>query len=377
MIDKGQVLTGIEIGPVAHGGHFVARYEGRVIFVRGALSGEIVDVRITEVVKKFARGEVVAVRQGSPHRIPAACPIAERCGGCDFQHAEVSHTRELKRQVVGEQLRHLAGYEFTGEVVAVEPTPFTWRTRMRYHLDADGRVGLLGHRSREVVPLPDEGCRLAVAGIAAPRVNGLRGGQVVAAAAASQTVVLPADDCAVQLREQVAGRRYQVWADGFWQAHLAAAEVLVAEVLAGLAPMSGETAVDLYCGVGLFAGALDGLGARVLGIEGDRRAAELAAVNVPHGQFLCGDVSALVDRLPNSIDIAVLDPPRAGAGPGVLAGLLARRPRAVAYVACDPAALGRDLRIAADLGYRPTSVRAFDLFPLTHHVECVAILKPL
>lgn len=376
-LQVGQVLAGLEIGPVAHGGHFVARYQGQVVFVRGGLTGELADVQITEVVKKFARGKVVGVERSSVHRVEPSCPIAEECGGCDFQHVEIGHTRELKRQVIAEQLGHLAGLEFSGEVFEVPPSPLHWRTRMRYHLDEGRRLGLLAHRSKRVVPLPVGGCRLAVESIAFPQIpEDQSSGQVLAVAAASGTLVIGESVSDLTVAEQADGRTYQVWADGFWQAHLGAAQVLIDEVLAGLQPVAGESAVDLYCGAGLFAGALADRGCRVFGVEGNRRAVEMARLNVTEGRFLAGDVNRLIDRLPASFDLAVLDPPRAGAGAGVLAGLLGRRPRAVAYVACDPSALARDLRTAADLGYDCVSLRAFDLFPLTHHVECVAILKP-
>ena len=144
----GRVLTGVEVGPVAHGGHFVARVEGQVVFVRQAITGEVVDVRITESGKRFARGEVVAVHTASPHRVQPPCAIAGRCGGCDFQHVEPAHARELKRRVVAELLGHLAGYEFTGEVIEVPPSPLGWRRRMRYHLDASGNPGLLATARR-------------------------------------------------------------------------------------------------------------------------------------------------------------------------------------------------------------------------------------
>lgn len=375
----GQELAGIEIGPVAHGGHFVARYEGRVLFVRGAITGELVDVRITDVNRRFARADVIAVHRSSPHRVQPPCPIAGRCGGCDFQHIAPAHTRELKRQVVAELLEHLGGYHFAGEVQEVLPSPGGWRTRMRYHLGRHGRLGLTAHRSREIVELPDQGCLLAVESIARPTPPvGLKPGQqVLAVAAASGTRVVGAVGASGVVTEEVDARSYDVAIDGFWQAHQAAAKTLTDAVLDGLQPRPGEVVADLYCGVGLFAGALVGLGCRVLGIEGDRQATELARQNVPAADFLRGDVGLLVDRLPRQIDLVVLDPPRTGAGAEVIGQVLARRPRAVGYVACDPAALGRDLGVAADLGYRPTSVAAFDLFPLTHHVECVAILEPV
>jgi tRNA/tmRNA/rRNA uracil-C5-methylase (TrmA/RlmC/RlmD family) len=375
-LEVGQVITGLEIGPVAHGGHFVARHEGQVIFVRGAITGELVDVRITDRNRKFARGDVTVVRRPSEHRVEPQCPIMGRCGGCDFGHVEVGFSRELKRQVVAELLGHLGGYEFLGDVVAVDPAPFGWRTRMRYHLDGVGNLGMAAHRSREIVPLPTQGCLLAVPSIARPSITMRRSGEVLAVAATSQTVVVADGEATGTVVQQVGDLNFEVDVDGFWQAHSAAAQVLVDEVLAGLEPQAGEVAADLYCGAGLFAGFLAAVGCRVLGVEGDRRATELAAANVPEGQFLAGDVARLIDRLPPVVDLVVLDPPRAGAGAEVLNGLLGRRPRAVAYVACDPAALGRDLAIARGFGYEAESVTAFDLFPLTHHVECVAILKP-
>lgn len=372
----GQLVTGLEIGPVAHGGHFVARHEGRVIFVRHALTGELVDVRITELSKRFARGDAVAVHRASPHRVTPPCPIAGRCGGCDFQHVDAPHTRELKRQVVAELLGHLAGYEFAGEVAEVQPAPFGWRRRMRYHLDSSGKPGLLAHRSPEIVLLPAEGCRIADAGIAAPPADaGRPDGQLLALATADGPVFAGTGPTGRTVLELVGERTYRVSLDGFWQAHADAPRLLVDAVIAGLAPRPGEVAFDLFCGVGLFAGALAAAGAKVWGIEGDRRAVGLARENVPDATFVAGDVARRLRGLPEAADLVVLDPPRAGAGAGVLGAVAARRPRSIAYVACDPAALGRDLRIASGLGYDPVSVRAHDLFPMTHHVECLAILE--
>ncbi|MFZ0530228.1 MAG: TRAM domain-containing protein, partial [Propionicimonas sp.] len=186
LLIPGQVLTEVEIGPVAHGGHFIARVDGLVILVRHAITGELVDVRVTEVGRRFARGEVIAVHRPSPHRVAPPCAIAGRCGGCDFQHVEPAHARELKRQVVAELLAHQAGYEFTGEVAEVPPAPLGWRRRMRYHLDAEGRPGLLGHRSADVVALPGPGCLIADPSIAHPLADpGRPGGQVLAVAASS------------------------------------------------------------------------------------------------------------------------------------------------------------------------------------------------
>lgn len=382
----GDLLSAVEVGPVAHGGHFVARHEGFVVFIRGALTGEVVDVRVTEVAKRFARADAVAVHRASPHRVVAPCPIAGLCGGCDFQHVDPVHARELKRQVVAELLGHLGGFDFAGEVRQIAPSPFGWRTRMRYHFASDGRPGLRAHRSREVVPLPPEGCRIAAPEIGNPNATGEPGDELLAVAA----------DSGIEFRargerepagtdptgshhtvvEHAAERDYSVAADGFWQAHSAAPDVLVKAVLDGLRPKPGERALDLYCGVGLFTGALVDAGCQVTGIEGDRTAVELAGRNVPGARFLHGDVARRLQQVRQATEFVVLDPPRTGAGARVLRQVAALRPRAIAYVACDPAALGRDLRTAAELGYRPASIAAYDLFPMTHHVECVAILEP-
>jgi tRNA/tmRNA/rRNA uracil-C5-methylase (TrmA/RlmC/RlmD family) len=189
-----------------------------------------------------------------------------------------------------------------------------------------------------------------------------------------------------RVRERAAGRDWELAATGFWQVHPAAADVLAGCVLDVLAPVAGETALDLYAGAGLFAGLLAaavGPSGRVVAVEADPEAAadaraNLAApdagaeVNVRTARVSAG----LLDGLGIAPDVAVLDPPRAGAGRDVLTALLALRPRAVAYVSCDPAALARDLRAAVDAGWRLTRLRAFDCFPMTQHVETVALLEP-
>jgi tRNA/tmRNA/rRNA uracil-C5-methylase (TrmA/RlmC/RlmD family) len=182
-------------------------------------------------------------------------------------------------------------------------------------------------------------------------------------------------------------RTFRVTGAGFWQVHPGAASTLVAAVLAATDPRPGERAVDLYSGVGLFTAALAlrvGVTGSVLGIESDPRGAADARRNLhdlPQVTLETGRVERTLPRLmqhgPWGItDVVVLDPPRAGAGRTVIEAVLSTRPRVVAYVACDPAALARDVATAAAVGYRLAGVRAFDLFPHTHHVECVATLVP-
>ena len=396
----GQVLGPVTVGPVAHGGHCVARLAaeeptddggGRVLFVRHTLPGETVRVRVTDDSHhRFWRADAVEVLEASPDRVPVRCPVAGPglCGGCDFQHVDLAAQRRLKTAVVAEQLQRLAGIDWDGEVVGVD-TPDTadglhWRTRMRYGVDERGRAGLHAARSSRLVPLPEQGCPIAHRRTpAVVHRDWPAGSELVAVAGFEESTLLRdgvLEQGRAELDERAADRSWRVAADGFWQVHPAAADTLVDAVLGGLAPQAGETAFDLYCGVGLFAGALADAGCRVWGVEGSRAAIRTARSNLAdHGdrvRLRAERVDRALAALPRRTDLVVLDPPRTGAGKVVVAEVLARRPRAVAYVACDPAALARDLGLAARHGYVATSIRGFDLFPMTQHVECVALLAP-
>lgn len=379
-IALGEVLGPVRVGPVAHGGHWVGRLDGRVYFIRHALADELVRIRVTGVARRHAFADAVEILEPSPWRVDAPCPVASMCGGCDFQHVDPAHQPELKRQVVAEQLHRLAGIEWAGSVESVGSGVLGWRTRMRYHSGPDA-WGLRRSRSHEVVPLPDDGCRLAVEPLARPinapgNLDAQGNNESILGTAAADGVRWTVPGEAVEVTESAAGRSWRVSTEGFWQVHPLAPDTLVQAVLDGLGVRAGERALDLYCGVGLFAGALTDAGAEVTGIEGNRDAVRHAEQNVPQARFHAGSVERVLKRLDGPWDLAVLDPPRRGAGADVLTRVLSGSPRAVAYVACDPAGLARDLATAATLGYRTTSLRAFDLFGSTHHVECVAVLRP-
>jgi tRNA/tmRNA/rRNA uracil-C5-methylase (TrmA/RlmC/RlmD family) len=390
----------LTVGRVAHGGYCVARNEdGRVVFVRHTLPGERVRAVVTEVRSGFLRADAVEILSASADRVEPPCPWAgpDRCGGCDFQHASLTTQRELKAAVVSEQLVRLAGLS-TEDVhaLAVRVSPLAgsddglgWRTRVGYTVDSDGRAGLLKHRSHEVVAI--DRCRIAhpliqsapVLGVAWPDVS-----TVDAVVSAAGEVVLSSSGQVIsgpaRIHEHAVGRQWTVPATSFWQVHPAAADTLAAAVVELLAPRPAERAWDLYGGVGLFAAALaprlDATG-RITVVEADAKAAAAAVRNLRDlttVTVLHSDVSrALANPRWRTVDLVVLDPPRSGAGPAVVVSIIARSPRAIAYVACDPAALARDVRVFRDHGWRLAELRAFDLFPMTHHVECVALLTPL
>ena len=434
---------------MAHGGHCVARHQGRVVFVRHALPGETVLARLDAAGAddRFWRADAVQVLRASPERVVPPCRLAGPglCGGCDWQHASLPEQRRLKALVVLEQLTRLGRIDpadvpgLAGLVVEAVPGDVAglgWRTRARFAVDAQGRAGLRRHRSHQVVPVPHcpiahpevdavgvglkhwsgtDAIEVVAAGVGVPAAGWTGTGRavnpqrlVVLEPAAGARVSAPAlsAEAGLALRtpeglkrlrgrtwveEQVVldgePRTFRVTGAGFWQVHPGAASTLVQAVLAATDPRPGERAVDLYSGVGLFTAALAlrvGVTGSVLGIESDPRGAADARRNLhdlPQVTLETGRVERTLPRLmqhgPWGItDVVVLDPPRAGAGRTVMEAVLSTGPRVVAYVACDPAALARDVATAAAVGYRLAGVRALDLFPHTHHVECVATLVP-
>lgn len=390
-----------QIGKVAHGGHCVARYGGRVVFVRHALPGETVRVQITDGREgdRFLLGDAVEVLEPSEHRVAAACRFAGpgKCGGCDWQHSDLSYQRELKAAVVAEQFQRLAGLDIEVDVEALpgDTAGLRWRTRTEFAIDAAGVAGLHRHHSREIIPIQD--ClistkRVIETGVLDRRWPMATSVDVVDANGEPHavTVPLPSRDSTVPyVTERVDtgdwSGEFRLSARGFWQVHPQAAATFVAHVRSELVPQPGERALDLYAGVGLFALALaDAVGptGAVLAIESDAHAIADAKSNLrlrPEIELRRGKVDRALKPLVRQgirTDLVVLDPPRTGAGKSVIKDITALAPRAIAYVACDPAALARDVAYARAAGYRIRSLRAFDAFPMTHHVECIAILEP-
>ena len=384
-----------EVGPVAHGGHCVSRVEGRVVFVRHALPGELVLAEITEDKGgSFCRADAVRILRAAPERVEPPCPVAAPglCGGCDWQHAAPEFQRELKARVVEEQLLRLAGIERAVKVEALPGGPLHWRTRVRLVAGKDGRAGLRAHRSHRVVALDD--CPISLPLDPALSRRWRPGTEIefthddAGQTHVRELSVVRGKRRARQLSgglavQHAAGREWKLDAHGFWQVHPAAADTFAAVAGEWTAAPSGGVAWDLYSGVGLFASVLAGqVGpeGEVVAVESGRRAVtdgEQALADMPQVRWVSGRVEQVVRDLPGRPDVVVLDPPRSGAGRAVVESIVEHRPERVVYVACDPAALARDLATFGNAGYRLAELRAFDAFPMTHHVECVAILEPV
>ncbi|RBQ19643.1 class I SAM-dependent RNA methyltransferase [Spongiactinospora rosea] len=407
-------LLDVKVERVAHGGWCVGRHEGRVVFVRHALPGERVRARVTEETSRFLRADAVEIVEPSPDRVTPPCPYAGpgRCGGCDWQHAALPAQRLLKAAVVAEQLKRLAGIE--REVVVEEvpgaPGGLGWRTRVRFAVRQDGVAGLRRHRSHTVEPV--DACLIThpeaeAAGVETKSWRGASAVEVIASSAGDRAVVVtpkgrrgvavPDLDAPAAVlvdhgrgrteavrgrggvRERAGGREFEVTGSGFWQVHPGAADALSEAVLGFAAARPGERVIDLYCGAGLFTAALAeavGHEGAVTGVESDAAAVRDARRNLrdlPQVRIERANVDHALGKM-DAADLVVADPPRTGLGQGVTGGIAALSPARIVYVSCDPATLARDIALFGGLGYELAGLRAFDAFPMTHHVECVAHL---
>jgi len=395
----------LDVTNIAHGGVAVARHDGRVIFVSDAIPGERVVARITQDSKKsFWRAETVRVVEASEHRQPHVWAEAsidrephERAGGAEFGHITVEHQRELKRQVLVDSMKRMGGIEADAEVEALGgPKDGTgWRTRVRLHVDEYGRVGPFAARSHHVVEVASLPLATNVVDTAAPLDQLFAGEEhvdVIGTSTGAARLVVGKQKPSV-ITEVVGEREFRLNDTGFWQVHSEAASTLTRAVQEAIDDALFDPRahnLDLYGGVGLLAAAVGdkfGSTTHITTVESDERATDFAAGNLAEwigANALTARVERWVSTLAASASAGeksrlraatiVLDPPRAGAGKQVVDALALLHPAQLVYVACDPVALSRDVGLFAERGYRLERLRAFDLFPNTHHFEAVATL---
>jgi tRNA/tmRNA/rRNA uracil-C5-methylase (TrmA/RlmC/RlmD family) len=379
------------IEKVAHGGHFIARHLGAVIFVRHAIPGEEVEIEITGIGSSFNRADVVNVIQASPDRVIAPCQFAHRlgCGGCDFQHISLPRQRQLKSEVISEQFSRIAKRDLNIEVEEVG-APLGYRTRFNAVTTRNGDLGFKQARSNKVVPVSD--CRILQPEIEYQELSARKWKsnlrvEVSISSTGERTIATgyASDESAVRTSEgpdvadySVNGFKLEVAQRSFWQSHKLAPAILTKVVNEFANLQTGDQVLDLYGGVGLFTSQfleVIGENGRVDLVEGSKSATADAMRNFASFSNIkvhTGDVAKLLPRF-SMADVIVLDPPREGAGKDVIAAMVALKPRSIIYVACDPAALARDTTYLGAAGFEIEKVRAFDLFPMTHHIEMVAL----
>jgi tRNA/tmRNA/rRNA uracil-C5-methylase (TrmA/RlmC/RlmD family) len=384
----------VTIEKVAHGGHFIARYEGAVIFVRHGIPVEECDIEITSTGSSFNRADVVDVITPSPDRVSAPCRFAHRngCGGCDFQHITLARQRNLKSDVITEQFARIAKMDIDVDVEEVSG-PLGWRTRCAAVTTKAGAFGFYQARSHKIIPVDD--CRILVPEMKFSELaqRGAKGDQrveITISNTGERTIAtaLSGDESPLRITDgpdtahyTVGENSFEVSQRSFWQSHKDAPRVLTDAVLQYALLREGDHVLDLYGGVGLFAASFlsqIGESGSVDIVEGSKSATADAARNFAGKEnvhIYTGDVARLITRF-SAADVIVLDPPREGAGKDVIGHCAQLQPRTIVYVACDPAALARDTGYLRDAGYHLESMRAFDLFPMTHHIESVAKFVP-
>jgi tRNA/tmRNA/rRNA uracil-C5-methylase (TrmA/RlmC/RlmD family) len=385
----------LTVGAPANGGSCVARHDGRVVFVRYALPGERVRVRVTADRGSYWHAEAVEVIEASDDRMASLCPIAgvDGAGCCDLAFVEPAAARVLKAEVVSNQLARLGNYQWRGIVQPLSPVgPTGWRTRVRLDVGADGRAGFHRYRSDELVA--DLNCGQLPVGMT----DGLA--STVWPPGVHLHIVIDDDNRRHVIRTERRGRRtstevvegnfqavqragrhsWQVPVTAFWQAHRDAARTYSELVSDWAQPGRGMTAWDLYGGVGVFAAVLgDAVGesGQVVSVDSSRaasRAARATLADLPQVSVITDSVRRALAGQRRSADVAVLDPPRAGAGRDVIDLLAAAQVPRVVHIGCEAASFARDIGLYLRHGYVVNKISVFDSFPLTHHIECVALL---
>lgn len=399
----------IELHGWAHGGEAVGRLpDGRACFVPYALPGETVEVRVTRRYKRHATADLVAVRTPSAHRVDPPCPHYGTCGGCQLQHAAPPHQLELKTRVLVEQLTRIGRQTDPPVTPVVAPEgawPDGYRSWARMAVAPDGSLGFRRRASHEVEPIPR--CLLMTPAAHATRQvagDAWSGAAEVVVAAGEEgglLTVVPGGQGAPTppdaevglaisrpegspriLREPghttvtVHGVALRASAGAFFQAGPAGAAALVTAVMAAVGDVAGRRVLDLYAGGGLLSAFLARAGALVTAVEANPAATEDARANLAglDVEVRTQTVEAALADIEGA-DVVVLDPPRSGAKAEVCAGIVALAPARIVYVACDPAALARDVATFDGLGYRLVAVVGLDLFGHTAHVEAVATLE--
>ncbi|HEU5238389.1 MAG TPA: class I SAM-dependent RNA methyltransferase [Pyrinomonadaceae bacterium] len=381
------------------GGLGLAHADGRTIFVALSAPGDRLRVKIERVKANVAFASIREIVEPSNTRIEPPCPYFGRCGGCDFQQMDYQAQLAAKVDIIKDCLRRIGRIEEIPEFqIVAAPNQWHYRSRAQWQYDsAQRRLGYFESGSRRVCDVAD--CAVLVpalqnelgrlrermtAGAVADDVRHLR-------AIAGDHAVSIVDDkgrnptaregAAVTVSRTIAGETYELDAENFFQAN---ADLLPQLIDAALDDNTGETAIELYCGVGLFTLPLARRFETVIGVEGDNFASQFAQRNVRNANVSnvrienedVGNWLAWNQRHPEArpLDFLLLDPPRTGAESRVVAGINRLRPKKISYVSCDPATLARDLKKMIAGGYAIETIKAFDMFPQTHHVETVVQL---
>ena len=393
--DKPQETAALDLHAWGSLGDTLARFEGADINVFGGIVGERVLANIVRYRRRRQHHVSAIVTKPllpSPHRVAASCPYFGGCTGCQWQHIAYDYQLELKRQFVRDALAEYP--ELRGiKVSPTLPSPQTlgYRNHARFTVRQSGKLGFINRITRRFAqvdhcelmhPWINQALRTLQGKAAETTQLSVRYGVNTGDWLIQPTMHNPDISLATgqtHYWERLNRRRLRIASPSFAQVNTPQAERLAERVRERLQLSGDELLVDAYAGVGTFAALLADSARHVIAIEESSAAVKDAAVNtegIPNLEFVEGRTEDVLDSLPQRADALILDPPRVGCHPDTLAALARRKPKRVVYVSCDPASLARDLAILAKSGFAVTSVEPMDMFPQTHHIECVVALTP-
>ncbi len=382
-------MVELHVDDIAPKGDATGMLGDKRAFASRTIPGERLEVRIRRHRREWIAVDVLTILEPSPDRVEPRCPLFSECSGCQLQHIAYPRQLALKRDIVRRQLREHGGF-VDPPVAETRPAadPWYYRNHGRFTVE-DGRLGFVRHFRREFLPVPH--CYImepAINDVLASlqgRLHGatqcnIRVGRPEGSLMIQPRLSIPdaPPSGQAQLTEELLGRRFVVSAAAFFQVNRAQAEQLVALVREGVDAGPQGVVVDAYGGVGTFAVLLAPHVGTVISIEESGPAVEDARRNaegLTNVELHLGKTEQLLGDLPGPVDAIVLDPPRSGCQPSALQAVIEHGPRRVVYVSCEPETLARDLRVLVDAGYELLEVQPVDMFPQTHHIECVATLR--
>ena len=383
-LDIGDIIT-LDIGSIANGGHFIARHNNQIIFVRHSIPGEKANVKITAVNSKFAFGDAIEILKKSKDRVEAPCKYArpEGCGGCDFQHIKSQAQSILKRTVIQDQFKRIAKIEVIPELISTEPSNgLNWRSRLNLSVSENKNLGFRAYRSNKIIEVDE--CLIALKGINDSEIFSKKWdneNNLKISYSSERDINISQFGKTVSgsnnLREVVDDNKYEISPQSFWQSHKNAPRLLLEQVIKFANIKKSQKICDLYGGVGLFTLPIS----KLTGENGEVHLIEMDNICIKDASKMFGDVKNIfihhgkVEQKLGSIkkiDTIILDPPRNGVSKQVINQMIEKKPKSIIYVSCNPSTLARDSKNLLDNKYALSNIVGLDLFPMTHHIECVA-----
>ena len=388
-LDIGDIVT-LHIESIANGGHFIARHDNQIVFVRHTISGEKANVKITAINSKFAFGDAIEILKSSKDRVEAPCKYShpEGCGGCDFQHIKPQAQLDLKRAVIEDQFKRIAKIEVRPELIFTEPSNgLNWRSRLNLSVSENKNLGLRAFRSNKIIEVDE--CLIALKEINDSEIFTKKWDHEdnLKISYSSESDINISQfgknvSGSNNLREVVNDNKYEISPQSFWQSHKNAPRLLLEQVIKFANIKKGQKICDLYGGVGLFTLPIS----KLIGENGEVHLIEVDKTCIEDANKMFKDIQNIfihhgkVEQKLGSvkkIDTIILDPPKNGISKQVINQMIEKKPKSIVYVSCNPSTLARDSKILLDNNYELSNIVGLDLFPMTHHIECVVSFKKI